>query len=72
MTAHMVPCPDCGGLFPDIDGSTHRYLGASPGCWQAFGELQAGGNAGAVRVYIHRLTTDAYCAQHPGVPGKQS
>jgi hypothetical protein len=27
-------------MVPDIDGPTHRYIGASPGCcWALYGEL---------------------------------
>ena len=29
----LFPCPGCGALFPPHDGPTHRYIGASPGCW---------------------------------------
>lgn len=68
MTA-LVPCPDCGALVPDIEGPVHRYLGASPGCWAAYGELQARSYNGAP---LHRLAVDVYAAQHPGVPGRQS
>ncbi|MDQ3705087.1 MAG: DUF5946 family protein [Chloroflexota bacterium] len=58
--------------MPDINGPTHRYIGASPGCWQAYGELLAGGYGGESTGPVHRLTVDIYAAQHPGVPGKQS
>ena len=33
----LSPCPGCGALFPPHDGPTHRYLGASAGCWALFG-----------------------------------
>jgi hypothetical protein len=32
----LSPCPGCGALFPPSDGPTHRYLGASAGCWALF------------------------------------
>jgi len=32
----LSPCPGCGALFPPHDGPTHRYLGASAGCWALF------------------------------------
>ena len=32
----LSPCPGCGALFPPYDGPTHRYLGASAGCWALF------------------------------------
>ena len=30
---NLIPCPGCGALFAPLDGPTHRYLGASAGCW---------------------------------------
>jgi hypothetical protein len=63
----LIACVGCGALVPGIEGPTHRYIGASPGCWQAYGELLACGNG-----TVHRLAVDTYAAQHPGVPGKQS
>jgi hypothetical protein len=32
----LSPCPGCGALFPLYDGPTHRYIGASAGCWALF------------------------------------
>lgn len=29
----LSPCPGCGALFPNFEGPTHRYVGASAGCW---------------------------------------
>jgi len=54
---------------------THPYLGASPGCWRAFGELTAQryeGGASTGDDTIFRLAVDTYATQHPGVPGRQS
>lgn len=69
---HLVPCPDCGALVPDVDGPTHRYVGGSPGCWSIF-------NAVGVRHYedvalgaVHQFVVDAYMAQHPGTPSPQA
>lgn len=67
-----IVCVGCGALVPDIDAPTHRYIGASPGCWQAYGELQAAGYSADSPFSPHRLAVDIYAAQHPGVPGKQS
>jgi hypothetical protein len=64
--AHLKACVGCAAMVPDIDGPTHRYIGASPGCWALYGEL-AEKEAGDFRyMRSHRLTVDAYCAQHPG------
>jgi hypothetical protein len=35
-SSELSPCPGCGALFPPHDGPTHRYLGASAGCWALF------------------------------------
>ena len=73
-TASFEPCPGCGALFLSSDGPTHRYIGASAGCWAAHGRLLAG-------EYPHSLgkltatVVDAYAAQHPGqdvAPARQS
>ncbi len=32
----LYPCPGCGALFPSYNGPTHRYIGASAGCWALF------------------------------------
>jgi hypothetical protein len=69
----LIACVGCGALVPDIDGPTHRYIGASPGCWRAFGELQARQyEDSAAYGGASRFVVDTYAAQHPGVPGKQS
>lgn len=61
-------CPGCGARFlPQVLDESHPYLGASPACWAAFGELLARefGDPGFGRV--HRHSVDVYAAQHPGV-----
>ncbi len=60
----MTLCGGCGADVPDIDGPTHRYVGAAPGCWAAFNELLLRGAS--------QYAVDAYCTQHPGVPGRQA
>jgi len=65
-------CVGCGAFVPDTDGPTHRYIGASPGCWQIYGEVLEK-EAGDFRfMRHHQLTVDAYCAQHPGTPSPQA
>ena len=64
-----IECVGCGGLVPDIDGPIHRYMTASPGCWQAYTELMAGGLPPSP---ASGLAVDAYAVTHPGVAGPQS
>ena len=72
MSPELRPCPGCGALVPDIDGPTHRYLGASPGCWAVYGEVLEK-EYGDYRYWpVHRLTVDAYAVQHPGKPSPQT
>jgi Family of unknown function (DUF5946) len=66
------PCPGCGGFFPPSDGPTHAYIGASAGCWARYGELLALEYGNPPLMQWHRLTVDAYTAQHPGEPGRRS
>lgn len=60
------PCAGCGAPVPKIDGSTHRYLGALPGCWAVFGEVLEGEYGDRRYWPAHRLTVGAYAVQRPG------
>ncbi len=69
----LEPCPGCAAAVPGEDGPTHRYIAASPGCWRLYGELLGREYADYARFApVHRLTVDAYAAQHPGTPSPQS
>ena len=65
-------CPGCKALFPETKDPSHAYIGASAGCWKVYGEVLA--KEFSVYRYpdFHRLTVDAYCAQHPGESTPQS
>lgn len=71
VTAPLEPCVGCGALVAMYDGPTHAYIGASPGCWQRYGEVLAKEYGEYWNPAVHRLTVDAYAAQHPGVPGRR-
>ena len=65
MSVH--PCPGCGVLLgDDPGGARHPYLTSSSGCWEAFGEVLAREFGDPGYFAEHRLTVDAYAAQHPG------
>lgn len=69
----LAPCPGCGVLLPQAEGAVHRYMIASPACWATYGEVLAReyqDPAGFGR--LHRLSVDAYAAQHPGEPCPES
>lgn len=71
MMTDMEPCPGCTALLPPSTGPTHRYIGASPACWELYSLL----NAGEPPLTPHPrngLLVDAYAAQHPGVPSPQA
>lgn len=72
MRRSLSACPGCGGLFPEIDGPTHRYMEASPGCWACFGAVLAREYSDLAYHAVHRLTVDAYALQHPGQPAAQT
>lgn len=72
MSQSLQQCPGCGALFPEVDGPTHRYIGASPGCWVVFGEVSEREYGDFRYARVHGLTVDAYCAQHPGKPSPQA
>ena len=63
-TTHaLVPCAGCRAPVPDIDGPTHAYLRASPGCWALYGQLLA---HPASSVTGPGQQVDCYAVQHPG------
>ncbi|MCP4537043.1 MAG: hypothetical protein GY832_07835 [Chloroflexi bacterium] len=68
----LIKCVGCGALVPDIDGPTHAYIGALPGCWAIFGEILAKEYGEYGYPKVHRLTVDAYAVQHPGTPSRKS
>lgn len=59
-------CPACGARVPAGDGPAHPYYGAAPGCWALYGEVLAREYSDYRFARRHRLTADAYAAQHPG------
>ncbi len=61
-----VTCPDCGGEFANADIAPHKYMGGSSGCWATFNEIIAREFQDAGYYPAHRMTVDAYAAQHPG------
>lgn len=65
-------CPGCGALVPAVPGGpTHRYIGASPGCWALYTALLAS-EFGTFDARVHQLSVDSYAAQHPGTPSSQA
>lgn len=68
----MTRCPGCGATFAEVDGPVHPYMTSSPGCWAAYGEVLAREYSDPARAATHRLSVDAYAAQHPGEPSRQS
>ncbi|QZZ22230.1 hypothetical protein J5X98_07530 [Leptothermofonsia sichuanensis E412] len=69
----LISCYGCGALVKDIPGESHKYIGASAGCWEVYGEILAKeyGEYGYPET-VHRLTVDTYAIQHPGKPSHQS
>lgn len=65
-------CIGCGAGVLETDGSTHKYLGASPGCWKIFGYILAKEYSDPAYMTVHRLTVDAYALQHPGDKSPQT
>ena len=66
-------CPGCGAVLPAFDGPVHRYMESSPACWAEYGKVLAReyGDPELMEA-CHRVTTDAFAAQHPGKPSPQS
>lgn len=60
-------CPDCKAALPAVDGERHAYLGGSAACWALYGRLLAREYGDPAYMRAHRMTVDAYAAQHPGL-----
>lgn len=75
---HAMPAPTrqacigCGAIVPDVDGPTHAYIGASSGCWKIYGDVLAREYGELRNPPWHRLTVDAYAAQHAGHQSRRS
>lgn len=65
-------CAGCGIALAPFDGPTHRYIESSPACWALYGELLAREFSDPLYFTAHRLSVDAYAAQHPGRESRQS
>lgn len=65
-------CPGCGIQLAPTSAPTHPYIGASPSCWALYGEVLAREYSDPAYMIVHRLTVDAYAAQHPGQPERRS
>lgn len=72
MESSFQACPGCGAVTSLVAGPAHRYMGASPGCWARFGEVLAREYSDPAYAGVHRITVDAYAAQHPGKPSPRS
>lgn len=64
--ADGVRCVGCGGIFPVMEGPTHRYMTSAPGCWDTFGNVVGREFSGWWIGEVHRLVVDSYAVQHPG------
>ncbi len=71
-TERTTTCPGCGLTVADVAGPSHPYIGAATGCWALYGEVLAREYGELRYPEVHRLTVDAYAAQHPGVPSRRS
>lgn len=63
----LINCFICNAPVPDIVGpvSSQKYLPQSPGCWKLYTDVLAKEYGEWNYPDIHRLTVDAYAAQHP-------
>lgn len=61
-------CPGCGLVMPENTTlSTHRYINASPECWNVYTEVLEAEYSNAVLFgKVHQITVDTYAVQHAG------
>jgi len=70
--AEISVCPGCGSRLPAVEGPVHAYMTSSPACWAAFGEVMAREYQNPDLMPVHRLSVDAWAAQHPGDGSRQA
>lgn len=68
----LETCSDCGVVLPAGTAASHSYLGASSSCWSLYGMILAREFSDPAYMRVHRMTVDAYCAQHPGAPERRA
>jgi hypothetical protein len=64
MISEPTTCPECFATIANIDGASHAYLPTPAGCWSLFNEVLVKEYSQREYWQAHRLTVDAYCAQH--------
>ena len=67
----LIQC-ECGARLEAAEGGTSEYYGEHPACWALFGEVLAREYSDYRFAAVHRLTVDAYAAQHPGKPERRT
>lgn len=68
MVLQLEQCPGCLAQF-QIEKTIempHPYIGASGACWDLFGHILAKEYSDSDYFAVHRVTVDAYGAQHIG------
>lgn len=65
---YKKPCPGCGELF--LEDATLRaydeYIESIPECWHTYSEILGREYKDPEYFKVHRITVDAYAAQHLG------
>jgi hypothetical protein len=69
----LETCPGCKCELSAEASITHPYLGASASCWSLYNVILAREySSPALMKSVHRLTVDAYSAQHPGTEERRT
>ncbi len=69
----LETCPDCKCELIAGASFKHPYLGASASCWSLYNVILAREYSSPVLMKsVHRLTVDAYAAQHPGIQERRT
>ncbi len=63
----MEECIGCGGRYEVVQGTIHKYMLSSTGCWHHYGKILAREyESPELFAKAHRYSVDAYALQHPG------
>ncbi|WP_422106582.1 DUF5946 family protein [Winogradskyella sp.] len=71
METDYINCFSCGAKALNLDGECHKYMLASPGCYEMFNEVLNKEYTDLRYHKGHHFTVDAYAIQHPGLLSNQ-
>ncbi len=69
-----VRCVGCGAIVPEVDGPTHAYMTAAPGCWARYCSLEDWKAilSGEDAIGVVQDLVDCFAVQHATNPERRN